>query len=177
MGRLVVALDGQAEDAGDPAPVLELVGDGRELRPEDGQREVLAADVAGAAPGGPCGLDRAFEVVDLGRRQLEPPAIRRFQLPAGPGEGAVQSVMVHSRSRCLGHLEHLRADYGQCLVPIHPTQPHEDHERLTRRIEIRRVSQAESPKSPIDGSIFAAAAGWTVRTGAVRARPIDRKFK
>ena len=117
--RLVVALDGQAEDAGDPATVLELIGDGRELRPENRQREVLAANVSGAAPGCPCDLDRAFEVVDLGRRQLEPPAVRRFEARPGPGEGAVESMMIHAGPRCPGHLVHPRVDYGRSLVRIH----------------------------------------------------------
>ena len=85
-GRLVVTLDGQAEHAGDPASVLELVGDGRELRAEDREGEVLAAGVARAMAGRLRGFDGALEIVDLGPRQLEPPAIRGFEALSGPGE-------------------------------------------------------------------------------------------
>ena len=154
-GRLVVALDGQAEDAGDPATILDLIGDGGEFHPEDREREVLAAHVPGAASGGLCDLDRAFDVVNLGRRQLEPPAVRGFEAPPRPCEGAVESVMVHSRSWCRGHLVPFQADYGRSFVPIHDGRSEE-------------VVSGLPPCRP--------AARWRVRwRGMQPSAPIDRR--
>ena len=152
--RLVVALDGQAEDAGHPASVLELVGDGRELRPEDRQREVLAANVAGAASGCPCGPDRAFEVVDLGCRQLEPPAIRP---PPGPGRSRRRGRPVGDGSFPFPVSRTPRAAPCRLWTVSRPDSPRaaaRNRERLARWIEKRREIQIPLDRSWTDAMAF-----------------------
>ena len=119
-GRLVVALDGQAEDAGDPATILELIGDGGELHPEDREREVPRGERPGRCIRRPVRsrLARSMSSIsgaDSSNRQRSVASKRRL----GPCEGAVESVMVHSRSWCRGHLVPFQADYGRSFVPIH----------------------------------------------------------
>lgn len=64
---------------------------------------MLAANVVSAAACRLRGLDGALEVVGLGPRQLEPPAVRRFEALSRPGEGAVESVTIHDINRSQDH--------------------------------------------------------------------------
>ena len=64
------------------------------------------SDALGATAGCPRGVDGTRDVVDVGLRQLEPPAIRIVETPPGPGERAVESsrnhraLPLHVRDHC-----------------------------------------------------------------------------